>query len=131
VDISDRIDLDPEDRPSADIHDARHMDAVVDRFVASRKHEKAIKAGIAAALLVGDGLLQIHVAKGAGKAESGRFYDALCSRSHHFVYGDIAPEYFVTTRSPDVRRPRRGQAHASGAAHSRSDAKHRRRLLRS
>ena len=46
------------------------MDAVVDRFVVGRKHEKAIKAGIASALLVGDGLLQMHIAGGASKAES-------------------------------------------------------------
>src|SRR5262244_31454 len=36
----------------------RHMDAVVDRFLVSRKHEKQIKAGIAATLLIGDCLLQ-------------------------------------------------------------------------
>ena len=71
------------------------MDAVVDRFVVSRKHEKAIKAGIASTLLVGDGLLQVHVVKGASKAEAERFYRGLCSATHHFVYGDIAPEYFM------------------------------------
>src|SRR5262245_60159973 len=71
------------------------MDAVVDRFIVSRKHEKAIKAGIAATLLVGDGLLQIHVVKGANKAEAERFYRSLCSPTHHFVYGDIGPDYFV------------------------------------
>ena len=38
------------------------MDAVVDRFVVGRTHEKAIKAGIAATLLVGDGLIQIDTA---------------------------------------------------------------------
>ena len=42
----------------------RNMDAVVDRFVVSRRHEKAIKAGIASTLLVGDGLMQIDVLKG-------------------------------------------------------------------
>jgi excinuclease ABC subunit A len=80
----------------------QHMDAVVDRFVVSRKHEKAINAGIASTLLVGDGLLQLHVVKNAargsgpaGKAESERFYRGVCSPTHHFVYGDIAPEYFV------------------------------------
>ena len=71
------------------------MDAVVDRFVVSRKHEKAIKAGIAATLLVGDGLLQVHVVKGASKAEAERFYQGLCSPTHHFVYGDIGPEFFM------------------------------------
>jgi excinuclease ABC subunit A len=87
VDISDRVELD------ADA--VEHMDAVVDRLVVSRKHEKAIKAGIASTLLVGDGLLSVHVAKGASKAEAQRFYDGLCSATHHFVYGDIGPAYFV------------------------------------
>ena len=73
----------------------RHMDAVVDRLVVGRKHEKAIKAGIAATLLVGDGLLQIQIIKGASKADADRFYKGICSRTHHFVYGDIAPEFFV------------------------------------
>ena len=71
------------------------MDAVVDRLVVGRKHEKAIKAAIAATLLVGDGLLQVHVVKGASKAEAERFYRGLCSPTHHFVYGDIEPEYFM------------------------------------
>ena len=48
-----------------------------------------------ATLLVGDGLVQVHVVKGASKAEAERFYARLCSDTHHFVYGDIAPEFFV------------------------------------
>ena len=68
---------------------------MVDRFIVGPRHEKAIKAGIAATLLVGDGLLQVHVARGANKAEAERFYKALASPTHHFVYGDIGPEYFV------------------------------------
>jgi excinuclease ABC subunit A len=87
VDLSAQIDLD-----EADVHD---IDAVVDRFVVSAKHEKAIKAGIASTLLVGDGLLQAHVVKGASQVEAERFYRALCSATHHFVYGDIAPDYFM------------------------------------
>ena len=87
VDISAEVELD--DDAITD------MDAVVDRFVVGRKHEKAIKAGIAATLLVGDGLLQVQIAKGAGKAEAERFYKSLCSKTHHFVYGDIQPEYFM------------------------------------
>jgi excinuclease ABC subunit A len=73
----------------------QHMDAVVDRFVVSRRHEKAIKAGIGSTLLVGDGLMQLHVVKGAAKAEAARFYQSACSATHHFVYGDIGPAYFV------------------------------------
>jgi excinuclease ABC subunit A len=87
IDISAELEIDESS--------VRDMDAVVDRFIVHRRHEKAIKAGIASALLVGDGLLQVHVANGVSKAEASRFYAALCSATHHFVYGDIAPEYFV------------------------------------
>jgi excinuclease ABC subunit A len=87
VDISENVEM--------DAADVQHLDAVVDRFVVGRKHEKAIKAGIASTLLVGDGLMQVHVGKGAGKAETAKFYDGLSSRTHHFVYGDIGPEFFV------------------------------------
>src|SRR5581483_11359089 len=61
VDISEQIEPDESK--------VRDLDAVVDRFVVSRKHEKAIKAGIAATLLVGDGLMQVHIIKGASKVE--------------------------------------------------------------
>jgi excinuclease ABC subunit A len=87
VDISAEVELEESK--------VRDMDAVVDRFVVSRKHEKAIKAGIASTLLVGDGLMQVHVKKGASKAEAEQFYRGLCSATHHFVYGEITPEYFV------------------------------------
>jgi excinuclease ABC subunit A len=87
VDISAEVELDESK--------VRHMDAVVDQFMVSSKHEKAIKAGIAATLLVGDGLMQVHVVKGASKAETERFHRGLCSPTHRFVYGNIAPEYFV------------------------------------
>jgi excinuclease ABC subunit A len=71
------------------------MDAVVDRFVVAPQHEKAIKAGIAATLLIGDSLMQVQVVKGAGKTETARFYGGLCSPTHHFVYGGVEPEYFM------------------------------------
>jgi excinuclease ABC subunit A len=87
VDISGEVELDETK--------VRDMDAVVDRFVVGPGHEKAIKAGIAATLLVGDGLMQVFVAKGASKAEAERFYRGLCSATHHFVYGDVQPDYFV------------------------------------
>ena len=87
VDLSAAIDVE-----ASEVGD---MDAVVDRFVVGRQHEKAIKAGIASALLVGDGLVQVLVLRGASKAEAARFYAGLCSPTHHFVYGDIGPEYFV------------------------------------
>ena len=87
VDISDELALDEDD--------VTDMDAVVDRFIVGPKHEKAIKAGIAATLLVGDGLMRIELLKGASKTEAERFYKALCSPTHHFVYGGIEPEYFM------------------------------------
>jgi excinuclease ABC subunit A len=87
LDISEQVELDESK--------VRDMDAVVDRLVVGPKHEKGIKAAIASTLLVGDGLMQIHVVKGAGKAEAERFYRGLCSRAHHFVYGGIEPEFFM------------------------------------
>jgi excinuclease ABC subunit A len=73
----------------------QHMDAVVDRVVVGRAHEKAIRAAIASTLLVGDGLLQVQILKGVRKADADRFYRALCSATHRFVYGDIGPDYFM------------------------------------
>jgi excinuclease ABC subunit A len=87
VDLAENLELD-ESKVS-------HMDAVVDRLTVGRKHEKAIKAAIAATLLVGDGLLQVEVVKGANKGECTRFYEGFCSKTHHFVYGDIQPAYFM------------------------------------
>ena len=78
-----------------DAADVRDMDAIVDRVVVRRKNEKAIRAAIAAALLVGDGLVRLEVVGGAGRTERARFLRALCSETHHFVYGEIGPEYFV------------------------------------
>ena len=87
VDISANVELD-EDR-------VRTMDAIVDRLVVGRKHEKAIKAAIAATLLVGDGLMQIHITKGMSKADAERFYKSHTSTTHHLVYGGIGPTFFV------------------------------------
>src|SRR5688572_27087917 len=87
IDISDETEL--------EASDVEHMDAIVDRFVIKRANEKAIRAGIASTLLVGDGLLQVQVVKGVSKAEVERFYKGLCSATHHFVYGDIGPEFFM------------------------------------
>jgi excinuclease ABC subunit A len=39
--------------------------------------------------------MEVHVVKGASKADAARFYQGLCSPTHHFVYGDIGPAYFV------------------------------------
>jgi excinuclease ABC subunit A len=87
VDISAEVELDESK--------IRDMDAVVDHFIVSRKSEKAIKAGIAAALLVGDALIQVRVTKSSNKKQIEQFYIGLCSKTHHFVYGDVQPEFFV------------------------------------
>jgi excinuclease ABC subunit A len=98
VDISEQMTLDE----SA----VTHMDAIVDRFVVNRKHEKAIKAGIAATLLVGDGLLQVHILKGARKVEAEQFYRGLCSATHHSSTATSPPN----TSSSTIRRARAGRA---------------------
>ena len=88
-----RVDLSEE--LSLEASDVTDMDAVVDRLIAGPTHEKALKAAIAATLLVGDGLMQIQVVKGASKDQVERLYKGLCSPTHHFVYGGIEPEYFM------------------------------------
>src|SRR5437868_2308726 len=87
IDISTQVELD-ETR-------VRQMDAIVDRLIVRRRNEKTIKAAVGATLLVGDGLMQVEVIKGASKADAERFYKSLCSAKHHLVYGGIGPEYFV------------------------------------
>ncbi len=87
VDLSEELALDESE--------VTEMDAVVDRVIAGRKHEKAIKAAVAATLLVGDGLMQLEILKGVSKAEADRFFKQLCSPKRHFVYGGIEPEYFM------------------------------------
>ncbi|MDX2152763.1 MAG: excinuclease ABC subunit UvrA [Bryobacteraceae bacterium] len=87
VDISAEVSLDESK--------IRHMDAVVDRLAVRPRNEKAIKAAVAATLLVGDNLLQVQVTKGASRTDTEKFYRALCSPTHHFVYGDIQPEFFM------------------------------------
>src|SRR5881394_1756338 len=60
IDISAQVELDEAK--------VRQMDAIVDRIIVRRRNEKAIKAAVAATLLVGDGLMQVEVIKGASKA---------------------------------------------------------------
>jgi excinuclease ABC subunit A len=71
------------------------MDAVVDRVLVGKTPEKAVKAAIAAAQLVGDRLLQLEVMRGAGAKDVARFYESLCSSTHHYVYAGVSPDYFV------------------------------------
>ena len=73
-------------------------------------------------------------AKGASKAEADRFYKGLCSPTHHFVYGDIGPEYFVFNNPESACRTCGGLG-VDKLTHpelldSRSEAQHPRRLFR-
>src|SRR4029078_8043005 len=52
IDISTQVELDEAK--------VRQMDAIVDRIVVRARNEKAIKAAVAATLLVGDGLMQVE-----------------------------------------------------------------------
>ena len=112
----------------------RDMDAVVDRFVVGRNHEKAIKAGIAAALLVGDGLIQVHVIEGASKADVRTLLQgAVQPHAPLRLWRDRARVLHVQQsgeRLPDLRRPGHLQDHPSGAAGARPEAEHPGRLLR-
>jgi excinuclease ABC subunit A len=93
--IVDATPMDISDDLSLEDVDARHMEAVVDRFVVDRRHDKTVRAAVASTLLVGDQLLQAHIVKGASRSEAERFYRGLCSPTHHFVYGDVQPEFFM------------------------------------
>jgi len=86
VDLAQKIELDESK--------VRQMDAIVDRLVVRRRNEKAIKAAVAATLLVGDGMMQVEIVKGAPKAEAERFYRSTASAKHHLMYGEIGPDYF-------------------------------------
>ena len=146
VDLADRDEPDASDDAGAESESdggeatpAAQMDAIVDRFIVGRKHEKAIKAGIAATLLIGDGLMQVQVLKGAF-AEARRTAKCRSVLQRH-VQRDASSRVrrhragvlsVQQSRKcvPHVRRPRRGQAHASGPAHTGSRPQHSRRLLR-
>ncbi|MBT3342208.1 MAG: excinuclease ABC subunit UvrA [Gemmatimonadetes bacterium] len=71
------------------------MDVIVDRFVIGPDVDKQLKAGIQHALIVGDGLLSVHLIDGVNKTATRRFYKDFGSRTHHFIYGDISPEFFM------------------------------------
>ena len=109
IDLSEKTDLDESD--------VQHMDAVVDRFIVGRKHEKAIKAGIAATLLVGDGLLQVHVGEGREQGGRGAVLQGAVQPDASFRVRRHRPGVLrlqqPRERVPHVRRPRRGQADAS------------------
>ena len=114
--------------------DVTTCDAVVDRFVVSRKHEKAIKAGIAARCWSATGCCRSTSCKGAEQGGGGAVLQGPVQPDASFRLrrhrARVLRLQQPRERLPDVRRPRRRQAHASGAARPRSAAQHPRRLLR-
>jgi excinuclease ABC subunit A len=93
--IVDGVPLDLSKEHDLDQGAVTRLAAVVDRIVIGASHEKTVKTAVLAALLIGDNVMQIHVGKGLSKAETQRFYDGTCSRTHHLVYGDVGPAYFM------------------------------------
>ena len=141
IDLADRVEPEAADDAGAEAESggsgttpAAQMDAIVDRFIVGRKHEKAIKAGIAATLLIGDGLMQMQVVKGASKAAVRPVLQGHVQRHASSRVRRHRPGVFSVQQSrervPHVRRPRRGQADASGPARAGSRPQHPRRLLR-
>ncbi len=87
--------VDTADKVEMEASDVKAMDAIVDRLVVSRRHEKAIRAAISAALLVGDNLIRVEIVGSRNASLATRFQKSFGSPTHHLVYGDISPEYFV------------------------------------
>ena len=74
----------------------QHMDAVVDRFVVEPRAREGHPAPASPARCSSaTGCCRWRSAGGARKADADRFYRALCSPTHHFVYGDIGPDFFM------------------------------------
>jgi len=96
ADISDEVDLDESQ--------VREMEVVVDRFAIAPGVEKQLKAGIANALLVGDQLIQVHIVNCDDRKTATRFYQTFGSKTHHFVYGDITPDFFVFNKPESACR---------------------------
>ena len=117
-DLSEDIELDEDARPRH-----RRRGGPVRRRPAAREGDQGRDRRCAAHRRRAS---RVHIVKGVGKADSRAVLRRLCSPTHHFVYGDIAarPLHVQQPRErvPDVRRPRRPQAHAPGAAGPRSHA---------
>ena len=83
---------------------------------------------------MGDGLLQVHIVKGATKAEVQRFYSGSAAQriiSSTAISACVLRFQQSGKRVPDVRRrTRRRQTHTSGSAHPRSQTSIARWLLR-
>ncbi len=89
----ERVDL-SEEVPEG-VEGTPQMYAIVDQFTLVHGIEKQLKAAIEHALRIGDSLMTIQVVGGASKTATSRFYKSFGSKTHHLVYGDILPDFFV------------------------------------
>ena len=111
VDLSDKVELDESS--------VTNMDAVVDRFVVSRKAREGDQGGDR-----GGAARRRRARAGQGPGQQ----DAPLRLRRHRAR--VLRVQQPRERVPHLRRPRRGQAHAPRAAGARPEAQHRRRLLR-
>ena len=127
VDISAEVELDEVDGPATWTRSSIGSSSAASTRRRSRRASRST-------LLVGDGLLQ--VAHRQGREQGGARAvlrrplqpDASLRLRRHRAR--VLHVQQPGERLPHLRRPRRGQAHASGAARPRSAAQHPRRLLR-
>jgi len=89
---------------SVEIDEAREIDAIVDSFTVGKAAEKQMKAGILNALLVGDQMLAVHPDPAMPKAAARKFVESFGSATHHFVYGDISPDFFMFNKPESACR---------------------------
>ncbi len=97
VDISEEVELDESQ--------VRHMDAVVDRFVVGRKHEKAIKAGIAADTARGRRAVAGPCGQGRGQGGGGAVLSRAVQRDAPFrLRGHRSPSASCSTNPTSACR---------------------------
>jgi excinuclease ABC subunit A len=85
-DLADELDM--------DASQVKDLEVIVDRFIVDPAIEKQLRAGIDHALLVGDSLLSVSITKASRNTKS-TFYKRFGSKTYHYVYGDIGPEFFM------------------------------------
>ena len=98
----EHIDL-SEEVPEVVESDAQ-MTAIVDKFVLVEGIEKQLKVAIEHALRVGDSLMTIEITGGVTKKAVKEFFKDFGSKTHHLVYGDIVPDFFVFNKPESACR---------------------------
>ena len=96
VDLSDEVPEGVEGTPQ--------MYAVADKFTLVDGVEKQLKTAIKHALRVGDSLMTVVVTGGSNNKATDRFLKSFGSETHHLVYGDIVPDFFVFNKPESACR---------------------------